>query len=155
MSYYMGDYYQGDPFLGGLFKKVAGTVRGAVGGFLRGGPVSAITGGVAGAIGARSRLGRPSMTRLPVLRSTAVTRVPGIKGGLQRIVPGGATGLEVLDTIGVRKRRRMNVGNAKALRRAIRRMDGFVGLARKSLKHTNYKLVSKSAGRRSYRKRCD
>lgn len=154
MSYYMGDYYQGDPFLGGLFRKVAGTVKGAVGGFLRGGPVSAITGGVAGAVGARARLGRPGIQRLPVSRMK-VTRVPGVIGGLQRIVPGGATGLEVLDTMGLRKRRRMNVGNAKALRRAIRRMDGFVGLARKSLKHTNYKLVSKSAGRRSYRKRCD
>lgn len=46
-----------------------------------------------------------------------------------------------------KKYRRMNYGNVKALRRADRRIDGFVGVARKALKHTNYKVVSKSAGK--------
>ncbi len=45
------------------------------------------------------------------------------------------------------RRRRMNVGNAKALRRAIRRTDGFVRLARGALKNTGFKIVSKSSGK--------
>lgn len=45
------------------------------------------------------------------------------------------------------RRRRMNVGNAKALRRAIRRTDGFVRLAKSALKNTGFKIVSKSSGR--------
>ena len=46
-----------------------------------------------------------------------------------------------------KKRRRMDYGNIKALRRADRRLDGFVGVARKALKHTNYKVVSRGAGK--------
>lgn len=46
------------------------------------------------------------------------------------------------------KRRRMNYGNVKALKRADRRIDGFVKVAKNALKHTNYKVVSRSAGTR-------
>ncbi len=46
-----------------------------------------------------------------------------------------------------RPRRRMNAGNAKALRRAIRRTDAFVRLSRGALKNTGFKIVSKSAGK--------
>lgn len=45
------------------------------------------------------------------------------------------------------KRPTMNPGNTKALRRADRRIDRFVGIARSALKHTNYKVTSRSAGR--------
>lgn len=41
----------------------------------------------------------------------------------------------------------MDPGNTKALLRASRRIDRFVGVARKAMKHTNYKVVSKSAGK--------
>jgi len=47
----------------------------------------------------------------------------------------------------MKRRRRMNVGNTKALRRAIRRTDGFVRVARSALKNTGFKIVSKSAGK--------
>ena len=47
----------------------------------------------------------------------------------------------------VRRRRRMNAGNAKALRRAIRRTDAFVRLSRSALKNTGFKIVSKSSGK--------
>jgi len=47
----------------------------------------------------------------------------------------------------VRRRRRMNAGNAKALRRAVRRTDAFVRLSRSALKNTGFKIVSKSAGK--------
>jgi hypothetical protein len=46
-----------------------------------------------------------------------------------------------------RKRRRMNVTNPKALRRAIRRQTGFVKLARRALKGTGYTIVSRGSRR--------
>lgn len=46
-----------------------------------------------------------------------------------------------------RRSRRMNAANPKALRRAIRRTDGFVKLAKSALKNTGFKIVSKSAGK--------
>lgn len=52
---------------------------------------------------------------------------------------------------GRKKRRRMNPGNTKALTRASRRIDSFVKVAKKALKHTNYKIVSKSAGRSKHK----
>ena len=45
------------------------------------------------------------------------------------------------------KRRRMNPGNAKALRRAIRRQESFVKLARKALKGTKYTISTRGASR--------
>jgi len=86
----------------------------------------------------------------PGFRSNGIPiiRTPGIKAAIQRGIPGGATGLEVgPDGMMRRKRRRMNAGNAKALRRAIRRTDAFVGLAKSALKNTGFKIVSKSAGK--------
>ena len=46
---------------------------------------------------------------------------PGIRGKLERFLPGGETGYL--------PRRRMNVTNVKALRRAGRRVRGFLKLA--------------------------
>lgn len=51
----------------------------------------------------------------------------------------------------VAKRRRMNVTNAKALRRAIRRTDGFVKLAKRALKGTGYTVARRGAGRKGPR----
>ena len=45
------------------------------------------------------------------------------------------------------KRRRMNVTNDKALRRAIRRTDGFVKLAKRALKGTAYTVSRRGASR--------
>lgn len=123
MSYYgMGDYYRvGDP---GLFSSIGSFARKAVGvgvGFATGGPVGA----------AATLLGRPTMTLGGGTRVTPSAALPG-----------GAPFIQ-----GRRKRRRMNVTNDKALKRAIRRQEGFVKLARKSLKGTGYKIVSASAGR--------
>jgi hypothetical protein len=118
----------GDPGLfGNLFRRGVSAAKG----FLGGGPV-----------GAAAAFVRPT----PGRAGAQVQRVPGIKGLAQRIVPGGKTGLMVEG--GERKRRRrMNVTNDKALRRAIRRQAGFVKLAKKALKGTGYKIVSTSSGR--------
>ncbi len=74
----------------------------------------------------------------------------GVPPGIARRNGGAAPKTVVVDveTGMVRaKRRRMNVGNPRALRRAIRRTDGFVTLARGALKNTGFKIVSKSSGR--------
>ena len=135
MSYYgVGDYYRaGDP---GFLSSLGGAITGAVGGFLTGGPIGAISGAV------RSFTGTPQAPQ-----AAPVIRTPGIAGMVQRMAPGGATGYQVGPDGQLRKkRRRMNYANSKALTRANRRVDGFVRLAKRSLKHTNYKIVSKSAG---------
>lgn len=133
----------GDPgFFGTLFGLGKRAARGAVG---------FATGGVGGAIASQFR--RPSMRSIapaapPPPRQVVPAR--GIVAGIQRFVPGGKTGLVVVDPetgMEVRRRRRMNVGNAKALRRAIRRTDGFVRLAKGALKNTGFKIVSKSSGK--------
>lgn len=49
------------------------------------------------------------------------------------------------------KRRRMNVANPKALRRALRRQQGFVKLARRALKGSGYTIVARGSRRPSIR----
>ena len=134
---------QGDPGFFSFLGKVAKTVTQAIPG-----PVGAI---------ARTIFdgrGRP----VPVQRLQAVPRpavpVPGIVGAAQRFFPGGETGFEcppgaacpkgmrlnksayflkdgtfVMPGTRCVKVRRINAGNGKAVRRAIRRENAFVRLA--------------------------
>ena len=142
MSYYgQGDYYgQGGPF--DFIKKAVGTVaRGAVG---------FATGGVGGAIAAVMPRPRASSgITNPVMPTFRVPTFGGGGGGggvtvnPMAILPGGDPFLE----FGRKKRRTTNYGNIKALRRAVRRQDGFVRAVRGSLKHTNYQLVTKGSRR--------
>lgn len=130
--------YRGDPFLGGLVK---GALKFASGGvkalFGRGQqPPAMATGGLTGG--------------LPVMPGG------GIVGGVvrrarvaaQAIVPGGVEPGGVGRTTATgRKRPRMNPANPRALRRAIRRQDGFVKLARRALKGSGYTIVSRGSRR--------
>ncbi len=89
--------YMGDP---GIFGGIAGALKGAI----KGG-ISGLTGGIiGGTVEERARMGRPTMGvpinmaprgigpgRPGVLRPT-----PGIAGTMQRLLPGGATGFEVM-----------------------------------------------------------
>jgi hypothetical protein len=148
MSYYMGDYYMGDP---GLFSFVKKAVRGVgriAGGFLRGGPIGAVSTGVGMLTGAQrsaARRAQPQQRRLQAEYRRIQAHQVEVSPGYTRV--GQMPGPELAP-----RRRRINPANPKALRRAIRRMDGFVGLARKSLKHTNYTLVTKSS--RARKRRC-
>lgn len=121
MPYYgTGDYYgQGDPGLLGIIGAGVSVVR-----------------GVRRAI----RRGRTPRSRRAPGRSIALPFAPPTMGPAPR---GG--GKKAAGT-GRRRRRRNNM-NPKALRRASARIDGFVKEAKKALKHTNYKLVTKSSGR--------
>lgn len=138
MSYYgQGDYY-GQGGILDFAKRAIGTVaRGAVG---------FATGGVGGAIAAVvPRAPTSPIASNPIVPSFTVSGSGG-GGGVRvnptAILPGG---VPFLQRVGGR-RRRMNAGNIKALRRAVRRQDMFVTAVRSSLKHTNYKLVTKGSG---------
>lgn len=130
-----GDYgprtYRGDPgLLGGLL--------GGIGGFIKGGPTGAVSGALKGL------KGKPK----PKPESVQVTRTPGVGGAIARILPGGQTGYEVVTGRAGGRRRRMNVTNSRALRRAIRRQAGFVKLARKALAGTGFTIVSRGSRKR-------
>jgi hypothetical protein len=153
MPYYgAGDYYRGDArnyAAGGLFDvigKVAKGVSGAIGGFVTGGPLGAIK----GAIGAVKPMAQPIPFQPMNLAPIPVTPVPGIGGAISRLLPGGDTGYEVVPSIGGgrrpgdtgrvghfkkdgtwtnRARPRMNVTNVRALRKAGRRVRGFLKVA--------------------------
>jgi len=146
----MGDYktygYAGDPgFLSGIWKVVKKVARPLIGGMI-GGPVGAV---IAGAVGGASAPRAPALPAPP----------PGTVGGAISF-PGGTTvsGAAVLGGVGavpagmcptgyhlakdgsgrLVRNRRMNVANPKALRKAIRRTEGFVKLAKRALKGTGY-----------------
>lgn len=106
-----GHSQAGDPFLGDIVKGI-GKVVGAV---------------VPGPVGAIGRViaGRPAPQPRIIAPRPQVGVMPG--GGGARIFPGARTPTRVDPATGmpVRKRRRMNYSNQKALRRALRRASGY------------------------------
>lgn len=157
MSYYTGrgDYYsgKGDPGLGSLLggvlggiSKVARYVPGV------GGAISAVAGTAAKVVSGSPRPALPQITppSIPV-------PVPGFMGAVQRAIPGGASGyqcggsnpcssgyhLDKKHRAKCVRNRKVNYTNPAALSRAAKRMDGFVTVARRALKTTNYKVVAK------------
>lgn len=133
-DYYRGDYYRGDPFIGPLIAAVGGVATkvlpalvkkgvSSVGNILRKpgvGTAIATVGGVAG--GRASSGGALLPPPPPFANGGSMVPRPGIKGKIQRLLPFGETGYY--------RRRRMNPANVKALRRAIRRAQGFERLAK-------------------------
>ncbi len=149
LTSYRGDYlasYRGDP---GFFSFIGKAIKGAAG------IVSKL--GIPGLSGVAGVIGGAAGRRMPVLRGPPImggqafpggrqllqVPVPGVKGRLQRLVPGGATGY-----MPGPRRRRMNPANPKALRRAIRRQTSFIRLARRALKGSGYTIQARGAGRR-------
>lgn len=133
-----GDYYgrrnlaAGDP---GLFGFLGRTIIGGVKGLISGGPLGALTGAAAAAlkrtppVAMQNPIGatlQPMGQLFPIHGPGDPRPKPGITGVVQRALPGGETGYF--------KRRRMNVTNPKALRRAIRRARGFEKLALRTIK---------------------
>lgn len=131
-NYAAGDYYSYRA--GGLFGTIGRVIGGAVKGFVKGGPLGAI-GGAASAVIPQRPTGTAvvpfaPMSGLPSLQiPRSVTQVgPGgaiykhTEYGAKLTGPSGAFG----------GRRRMNVANPRALRRALRRVAGFGKLARRA-----------------------
>lgn len=140
---------------GFIHKRLFGGVKG----LLAGGPVAAAAGFVTS--GGRSRQplgvrgGRIITRRAP---RTALIPTRGVRGFFQRLIPGGRTGFEQITTKsvgpptaaqraaeGLPPRRRMNVANVKALRRAGRRLNGFVKVAARALEGTGWKVVRRTS----------
>jgi hypothetical protein len=74
------------------------------------------------------------------------------KSAYWRSTPGGSVVYHERGTVCV-KNRRMNPGNVRALRHAIRRVDAFVAVARRGLRHTPYMVASRSSRRGSGKKK--
>lgn len=149
MPYYgAGDYYRGDGnyAAGGISLK----------GIIKGVGKAVVSVAKATPIGrAVSTIVEASKPRVPIVQGFApppipVTPVPGIGGAIDRLLPGGSTGYEVVppgpmgrrpgDTGRIghfkkdgewtnRARPRMNVTNVRALRKAGRRVRGFLKVA--------------------------
>jgi len=148
MSYYMGDFYQGDPFWGGLFS-LAKRAVGAVTGF--GGRSSMVVrgpmpGGAMTRVGEMVRAGAGTVQRAiikhPVISAAGAAGALGALGGAaaERMMgPGGACprGFHISKSKHAKhfgacvRNRRMRVTNVKALRRALRRAHGFERIARR------------------------
>ena len=164
----MGDYktygYAGDPgFFSSLWKGIKKVALPVLGGIL-GGPVGAAIGGVSGGGKPRAPFQIPGTVggAISFPGGTSISGAfqangRGMVPGQGRLPPFTATGPGVLPAGGrggamcpsgyhfakdgsgrLVRNRRMNIANPKALRRAMRRTDGFVKLAKRALKGTGY-----------------
>lgn len=139
MAYYRGDYYRGDgnyyrgdPFIGGL-------IAGAAGKLVKKGVQWVGRQTVGGLIGKTAAAGAAAAAAPAVARRVAQTQVT-IRPS--EIMPGGE---EFIDFGPMRKKyRKMNPLNPKALRRALRRAEGFEKFA----KRTMSALVKPGGGRK-------
>jgi hypothetical protein len=153
-DYYRGDYYRGDPG----FLSFLGKGLGAVGGFLPGvgGIVSKIGGALARvkSSGAMVRAtetlakGRAIVAKHPVLSAAGAAGVltAGTLAG-RRLARGRAV------APGMRRHKRMNPCNVKALRRAIRRAHGFEKVAKRVMRFSSPHKRKKFAGFKHAKKR--
>lgn len=119
-----GDYYRGDPFLGALI--------GAAGGLV-GKAASWVAGKLASPAGqAVARGVATGATAAAVPMAFSAMEGQGIRIGKRvinptNILPGGKPFITTV------RRRRMNVLNPRALRRALRRAEGFERFARRTV----------------------
>ena len=155
MSYYMGDYYRGDPgfwsSLGGLAKRVftkgkPGSIGEAID--LIKGPGGGAT-KVAGAMPMMKRGAQQVLAKIkahPVLTGAGAAGAVGAAGALARRIRGGGRG-------GGGGHKRMNVCNPRALRRAIRRTHGFAKLAMRTIHLVHPKKKVRFGGFRRKRAR--
>lgn len=146
MGYYRGDfyrgdggnYYRGDPFLGGIIAGAAGKLVGKAARF------------IGRKVGGRARAAGQALA--PIMRDAA----PGMVGGAAGYTIGRLPQLSPSAPMGPlfdekKKYRRMNPLNPRALRRALRRAEGFEKFAKRTV-NALYKTVD---GRRvrSFKKR--
>ena len=155
--------YAGDPgFLSSLWKGIKKVAFPIIGGML-GGPLGAAVGGAVSGGGAQPRLPAPPGTvggaiTFPGGTSIGMGFAPGggaMIPGRGRLPPFSATGVGVLPGGGrggamvpsgyhfakdgsgrLVRNRRMNVANPRALRKAMRRVQGFEKLARRTIVFT-------------------
>lgn len=130
MSYYgrgdyysgmRGDYYRGDPFIGGLVGAVATAGRTLL-------PKLAPIVGL-------GKKAAPALGAIPTIAKSPIVRTAGkVAGTAATAVTLGMAGREIFGGEDApRKRRRMNVTNVRALRRALRRAEGFEKIAQRTV----------------------
>jgi hypothetical protein len=137
---------RGDPGIFGFLRKAVGSIGGAVSSFLPG-PAGAIVRTVSGAIAGKSAP-RPAPAQAAAQAAPGgaplqMTTRTSLGGGLYKREETryGVTVDPVTGQLCPRKkRRRMNVANPKALRKAIRRAEGFGKLVQR-----NRKAIKKAA----------
>jgi hypothetical protein len=159
MGYYQGDFYEGDPFWGGLGRLVSKGVQLATG--LKIGrqtkPGTALLAPAAAGMASLAKA-HPTLTgvastatqlikRHPVISAAAAAGTIGLLGKgamhpkaamMMHPAMAGVRGFHMSKRTGAMVRnKRMRVTNPKALRRAIRRANGFARLARKVLRFTS------------------
>ena len=139
-DYYRGDYYRGDPgFFGSLLHAVGGVVGGALKG-IAGGPIGMIGGAIRGAVGATKT--NIAAETGPSSMNVHAEQVAMHQQALQRLkARGGAVGAI---GAGGRRHRSINPANVKALRRALRRAEGFHQLAKRVIHITHPKAQIKA-----------
>lgn len=149
-DYRTGYYRRGDPLsLGGIIGSIGSVARS----FITGGPVAALRTGIseiAGTGAPKTNLPMIVAPNIPISTfgtggvdvpkgTPGAVKTPGLGGMASRILPGGMSGYEVpgatLSGYHVIKKgphagqlarnRRMNVTNPRALRRGLRRIQGF------------------------------
>ena len=162
MSYYLaGDYvYAGDPglfgFLGGIVKKVAKVGIGVAGRALGMTPVGAVATAVSSALMPTQNIPTFRAPQGITPRTPLGKTVPGMGVNGDREITGRPRNVIIdgkryhYNKYGELKKGRipiMNTLNPRALARSSRRTDGMRKGMGRALKHTNYKLVSKSSGR--------
>jgi len=152
-DYYRGDYYQGDPFIGGLIGRAAarlgiGRAVAKAGRWALG----KITPGTV-----KTAAGVTATAAVPVVASRILTRTAGpdqmpVQIGPLGIDPGSALpGGQPLFRWGRKKYRRMNPLNPRALKRALRRAEGFEKFARRTV---NALYKTGDGGKRRRFKKC-
>jgi len=147
----MGDYktygYAGDPgFLSNLWKGVKRFIKPVLGGLI-GGPVGAIitAGTVAGGVVAATRKPTPALPAPPGSIGGAVSFPGGTTVSVAGVLPSHAAvgahapaGYHLDKATKSRwvRNRRMNIANPRALRKAMRRVQGFEKLAKRTIQFT-------------------
>lgn len=132
-DYYRGDYYRGDPFIGGLIGAAARKI-GIGGAVAKAGRwlVKKVTPGAVKTAAGVAGAGATAITIAGGIPRTTGTMPVNI--GPLGIDPGSALpGGQPLFTWGRRRYRRMNPLNPKALKRALRRAEGFEKFARRTV----------------------
>jgi hypothetical protein len=151
MSYYQGDFYRGDPgffsFLGRIGKGLLGAVLpggGGGGGLVRGTTVPAgAMSAVRASAGAMVKRGMGAIIKHPVLSAAGAAGAVGVMGaaGGRAVARRGMRA-----AAGMRRHRRMNVCNPRALRRSIRRTQGFAKLAMRTIHLVHPKKKARFGG---------
>lgn len=161
--------YRGDPFIGGLVRGIAGLAE-----KILPGPFGAAAGAVRGIL-SPERKAAPVLPQAPVSGGPGgmqgAFQVPGTAlmppaaaAAAMQVAPGMACpsgyhanksdyflkdGTYVAEGTRCVRNRRMNPLNPRALRRGISRQKGFIGLAKKAMKGTNYTVTTRGARSRA------